>query len=220
MMPRSAAAARGHFRQLSPRGLARSLSVRVCSRIMDVEADVRACLAAGEPGRAATLVIERFEPAIRGYLRTLAGEDDAEDVLATWQEDVWRGLPGFRGECSLRAWVYRLAFHASARFRRDPYRRRATRLPSSAGSRLAASTAPSGMAPGSRRERLARLRGMLEPHDQTLLGLRIDKEFEWDEIVAVLSADGLAVSAPALRKRFERLKERLARLAREEGLID
>jgi RNA polymerase sigma-70 factor (ECF subfamily) len=187
---------------------------------MDVEAEVRTSLAAGETARATTLVVERFGPAVRGYLRTLAGDDDADDVFAMWGEDVWRGLPAFRGECSLRAWIYRLAFHASARFRRDPYRRRALRLPTSAGSRLAASEGASGLAPGSRRERLARLRAMLEPADQTVLGLRIDKEFEWDEIALVLSADGATVTAPALRKRFERLKERLATLAREEGLLD
>lgn len=28
-------------------------------------------------------------------------------------EDAWRGLPGFRFECSLRAWIFRLAWHAA-----------------------------------------------------------------------------------------------------------
>jgi RNA polymerase sigma-70 factor (ECF subfamily) len=189
---------------------------------VDLEAAVRACLASGDSERATTIVVERFGPAVRGYLRGLAGDDDAEDVFGMWQEDVWRGLPEFRGECSLRAWLYRLAFHASARFRRDPFRRRAGRLPSSAASRLPAPSESSGMAPGSRRDRLARLRAALAPADETLLALRIDREFEWDEIAAVLAADGVAVAAtaPALRKRFERLKDRLARLAREEGLLD
>jgi RNA polymerase sigma-70 factor (ECF subfamily) len=36
----------------------------------------------------------------------------------------------------------------------------------------------------------------------------------------VLAGDGEAVDEPALRKRFERLKDRLARMAREEGLLE
>ena len=42
----------------------------------------------------------------------------------------------------------------------------------------------------------------------------------WEEIAHVLSASGPPVSAAALRKRYERLKERLARRARDEGLVD
>ncbi len=186
----------------------------------DVEARVHACLSDGRPDLAATALIEGYGPAILGYLCTLCGDDDAQDVFSTFAEDAWRGLPGFRRECSLRAWSYRVAWHASARFHRDPYRRRAQHLPSSAASRLAASIAASGMAPGSRRDRLRQLREKLDPEDQTLLVLRIDRELEWEEIAAVLASGGPPVQAAALRKRFERLKDRLGEMAREAGLID
>ncbi len=187
---------------------------------MDAAALVQARLAAGDVVGAATALIEEFGPAILGYLCTLFGDDDAQDVFSTWAEDVWRGLPGFRGECSLRAWAYRVAWNAGHRFRRDPYRRRAERLPSSAASQLAASIAGSALAPGSRRDRLRRLREKLAPEDQTLLVLRVDRELEWGEIAAVLSADGAPLTSATLRKRFERLKDRLAELARSEGLVD
>jgi RNA polymerase sigma-70 factor (ECF subfamily) len=142
-------------------------------------------------------------------------------VFSTVAENVWRGLPGFRWECSVRAWAYRLAWHAASSYRRDPYRRRKARLPTTAASRLAATLNPdTALAPGGRHARLGKLRESLEPEERTLLVLRIDKELDWDEIAAVLSAEGKPISSVALRKRFERLKEKLARIARAEGLLD
>ena len=186
-----------------------------------VETRVRALLAAGQPDAAATAAIEGYGPAVFGYLRKIVDdEDDARDAYAQWAEDLWKGLPGFRGDASLRAWTYRLAWHAACRLHRDPFRARGVRLPTSAASRLAASVAESTVATGSRRAGLDRLRAQLPPEERTLLTLRLDRELEWDEVAEVLSAEGAPVTAPALRKRFERLKERLRELAREEGLLD
>jgi len=188
---------------------------------MDLEERVRALIAAGDLAGAATAVVQDQGSAVFGYLCSIVPEeDDAHDAFSMWAEDVWRGLPGFRWECSLRAWAYRLAWHAACRLRRDPYRARGKRLASSAASRLAASIAASTFATGSRREGLRRIRAKLPPDDQTLLILRIDRELEWDEVAAVLSREGEPVTAPALRKRFERLKDRIAELAREEGLLE
>ncbi len=187
---------------------------------MDVEGRVATHLETGNLSAAASAAIEGYGPSVYGYLCTLLDEDDARDVFSQFAEDLWRGLAGFRRECTLRAWAYKLAWHAAARFHRDPYRARGERFPSSAASRLAASVAASSMLPGGRRERLRKLRASLPPEDQTLLVLRIDKELEWEEIAAVLAATGEDVSSVALRKRFERLKDRLGRLARDEGLLD
>jgi RNA polymerase sigma-70 factor (ECF subfamily) len=41
----------------------------------------------------------------------------------------------------------------------------------------------------------------------------------WDEIAGVLSGQGKAVRPEALRKRYERLKDRLAEMARRRGLV-
>jgi RNA polymerase sigma-70 factor (ECF subfamily) len=188
---------------------------------MDIASQVEACLAAGDAGKAATVAIEGLGPSVLGYLYTVLGDaDDARDAFSMFAEDLWRGLPAFRRECSLRAWAFRLARHAAARLLREAWRRRAQPLPTSAASRLAASIAASGMAPGSRREALARIRAALDLDDQTLLVLRIDKELEWEEIAEVLATDGAPVTAAGLRKRFERLKDRMEKLAREEGLVD
>ena len=70
------------------------------------------------------------------------------------------------------------------------------------------------------------LREQLEPDDQMLLVLRVDRGMEFRDIAvalaeadAPLDAETLEREAARLRKRFERVKERLRELARSEGLI-
>lgn len=184
----------------------------------DLEARVRRLLRDAGPDAAATCVVEVLGPGVLGYLFSTLPEDDAYDVFSAFQEDIWRGLPGFRWECSLRCWAYRIARNAASRFARDAYRCRRQSLPSGLASCLAAPGASrSGL--GDRRQQLAILRDELPLEDRTLLALRVAGEMEWDEVCAVLASEGEEVSPAALRKRFERLKNRLARLARERGLI-
>jgi len=76
------------------------------------------------------------------------------------------------------------------------------------------------LGPSADEPRLRRLREMLPPDDHTLLVLRLDREMAWEEIATVLSGSGTPVTAAALRKRYERLKEKLARQARNEGLLE
>jgi RNA polymerase sigma-70 factor (ECF subfamily) len=186
---------------------------------MGLDAEIRALLERGEVDAAATRALESLGPGIFGYLTTLLEDDDARDAFSMFAEDLWKGLPGFRGDASLRSWAYRLAWHAAARFSREAWRRRRERLPSSAASRLAASVA-SRVSLDGRHERLRKLRASLTPEEQTLLVLRVDRELGWDEVAEVLSAEGSPVTSAALRKRFERLKERLGALARDHGLLD
>jgi RNA polymerase sigma-70 factor, ECF subfamily len=186
---------------------------------MGLDDQVAALLERGAVDEAASAALEALGPAVLGYLASLHPEDDARDVFSIFAEDLWRGLPAFRRESSLRTWAFRLAWHASARWRRDLWRKRGERLPTSAASRLAASIAVSRM-PGGRKDALRELRETLDPEERTLLVLRIDQELEWDEVAAVLSTDGAPVESATLRKRFERIKDRLARLAREQGLLE
>jgi RNA polymerase sigma-70 factor, ECF subfamily len=127
------------------------------------------------------------------------------------------GLPAFRFEAPLRAWAFRVAWRASARFRRDPWRARRQRLATSAASRIAISVTRAGLKDPD--DRLERLRRTLAPEDHTLLVLRLDREMTWDEIALVLSDDGRNATSAALRKRFERLKNTLGRRARRSGIL-
>jgi RNA polymerase sigma-70 factor (ECF subfamily) len=189
----------------------------VGSQLLDER--LRAHLARGELREAAVSLIRDQGPQILGYLEALVrSEGDAREVFAQFAEDLWRGLPGFRAEAPLRVWAWRLAWHAAARHLREPYRQRGRRLQTSEISGLAAGVR-SRSSRGSRLDALAALRAELQPEEQTLLVLRLDKELSWREIALVLAESGGAPAEPALRKRFERIKERLARRARERGLL-
>ncbi len=189
---------------------------------MSLEGKVREQLDRGDTRAAAAEALRALGPEILGYLESLLRDpDDGRDVFQQFAEDLWKGLAGWRGDSTLRAWSYRIAWHAAARFRRQPYRARRERLRTTMASRLAASIrSAESRLPGGRRDRLARLRESLAPEEQTLLVLRLDREMSWDEVAHVLSQEGEPVDAAAVRKRFERLRDRLARMAKEQGLVD
>jgi RNA polymerase sigma-70 factor, ECF subfamily len=56
--------------------------------------------------------------------------------------------------------------------------------------------------------------------DRSLLVLRVDQALSWNDIAEVLCAAGKPIEPGTLMKRFERLKERLARMAKDQGLVD
>ena len=77
---------------------------------MSLDEEVRALRDRGEAEAAATRAIKALGPEILGYLGALlhdAGE--ASEVFSQFAEDLWRGLPAFRFESSLRTWAYKLA---------------------------------------------------------------------------------------------------------------
>ncbi len=180
---------------------------------------VRALLASGQNDEAATLALATLGPQILGYLCAALGHDDGEDAFSLFAEHLWTRLGTWRGEGSLRAWSYRVAWNAARRLRRDPYRRRRRTLPTSAASRLAASIASaSGDLRGGRRDRLGRLRAFLSPAERSLLVLHVDRGLDWGEIATIV-AKGTPSDAARLRKRYQRLKTKLTTLAQRQGLL-
>lgn len=190
---------------------------------MSLEARVQALLAERQFGEAASATLRQLGPQVLSYLAgILRSEADAHEVFSQFAEDLWKGLPGFRGESSLRGWAYRIAWHASARYVRDPYRQRGRRLETTEASRIAEEVR-SALAPEQswRSQRVAQLRDALEPEEKALLILRVDRCLSWREVAVAMTEEGKdPPSEVALRKRFERLKEKLGRAAKEQGLID
>jgi RNA polymerase sigma-70 factor (ECF subfamily) len=186
-----------------------------------LEGDIRKALDSGDLEGATDLAVRGYGPQVLGYLRAiLRSEPDASEVFSIFCEFLWTGLPKFRGEASFLTWAYQLAWAAGRRFREDPFRLRASRLSTPAMNDLAAqvySTTASHLKPENK-DRLAVLRERLDPAEQTLLVLRLDRELSWSEIAQVFDEPGL--SEAALRKRFERLKERIKELAEADGLLD
>src|SRR5262245_12588532 len=96
-------------------------------------------LAAADLEAAATAMVRGYGPEILGYLISLARDEDrAHDVFSQCCEDLWRGLPGFRGDASARTWLYKLAWHAWLRHQRAAFHRRGRRLVSAEISQLVA----------------------------------------------------------------------------------
>ena len=77
----------------------------------------------------------------------------------------------------------------------------------------------SGEALEARAQLLEAVRAELPEQDRTLLALRLDRALGWRGIEAILQSAGEPASAAALRKRYERLRERLKELLEARGLL-
>jgi RNA polymerase sigma-70 factor (ECF subfamily) len=187
---------------------------------VSLEEQVKEALARGDVKQALTVALRALKGEILSYLESVLGDrDDAADVFQRFAEDLWAWLPQYRGG-SLRAAAYRIAWHAAARFRREAYRRRKERMRTTMASRIAASiTSPESRLASKPADKLERLRASLDPEERTLLILRLDRELSWNEVAEVLSSEGEPLDSAAARKRFERVKEKLAKLAKEQGLL-
>jgi RNA polymerase sigma-70 factor (ECF subfamily) len=194
----------------------------MCGVSADVERRVRELLAAGDVRGAATEAIRALAPDVLRFLRALLRDEaDAADAFSEFAEDLWTGLEAFRGEASLRTWALRLARNAALDLRGEAWRRRGRRFATGEASALAEDLRTKSFVRVERqRAALDRLREALSIQDRMLLVLRLDQGLSWKETAEVLAAEGEATDVNTVTKRFERLKDKLARMAREEGLIE
>jgi RNA polymerase sigma-70 factor (ECF subfamily) len=189
---------------------------------VELEPRIRERLDAGDSAGAATALIEGLGPAILRFLRSmLRVEADAADAVSQWSENVWTGLPSFRHEASLKTWTYRLAWNVAQNMRHEAWRRLGQRLETGQASALAQSIRTRSVVVAERqRQALDELRAGLSEEDRTLLVLRVDQELAWNEVAEVLATEGERIEPATLMKRYERIRGRLAELARARGLLD
>ena len=175
---------------------------------------------------AATHALRGYGPEVLGFLVGLeSSEQRGREVFSTFCEDLWRGLPGFGWDCSLRTWLYCVARHACFREKRAE-RRRPYGMPLSKAPAVAevAWQVRSGTHTFQRtevKERVRRLREALPDSDRMLLILRVDREMSWRDLARVVlggspSPVELEREAVRLRKRFQLVKERLRAGLREQ----
>ena len=188
-----------------------------------IEQQIASCLDRGDVKQAATEALRGYGPQILAYLAGVLRDDEAAaEVFSEFSEDLWRGIGAFRRESSFRTWAYRLAWNAARQLARDPFRKRGRRLMTSEWSAIAQEVRSSA---ATQRQfeiqgRLAKLRTALHPDEQSLLILRVDRELSWKEVAQVMSESETPLDEAALRKRFERLKARLHKMAKKEGLLE
>jgi RNA polymerase sigma-70 factor (ECF subfamily) len=191
---------------------------------MAEEEALRALWQAGDRAALVTRVMQVYGREILGYLiAALSGDGEAGDAFSQFTLNLWQASERFRGESSFRTWAYALARHAAGRVIRERGKRRgqvglssvpeldamAQRVRSETVEWLRSET----------RSRVQAIRETLDPDDQTLLILRVDRGFTWPEVARIM-ADGegdLGKKTVALRKRFERIKETLRRSSKDPG---
>ncbi len=188
-----------------------------------LEAPLRAAAETGNWERAVTDALRLYGTELLSFLQAVAKNDDlAADAFAELSEDLWRGLPSFRWQSSLRSWLYTLARNALNQLRRDPRRRAERNIPLSVAPEVedVLRTATREIQRTEVKDAFRELREQLDPEEHELLLLRLDRELSWKEIARIVGGDADVDSrAATLRKRFERAKERLKKLALDRGLI-
>jgi len=179
----------------------------------ELEVTIRKQFEAGDLHAAATLAINGYGREVCGYLAAvLADEEQARDVFAETAAELWRDLSRFRWQASLRTWIYTLARHRLAAHLSRHGRQRTVPLSEAADGVARPHTTTVPWKRTAVKDTVSRLRSSLSADDQTLLILRVDRAMSWREIADVIGD----AHEPALRKRYERIKNRLRDLASAE----
>jgi RNA polymerase sigma-70 factor (ECF subfamily) len=175
---------------------------------------------ADAPGPTVEQLLRDHGSEIYGWLAaTLSSDTDADDAFSLFSEDLWKSLARYRRQCSPRTWCYMLARAAASRLHEARRARQALPISEAPVAALVAhirETTRLHLQTGIK-ERVRSARAQLEPEDQTLLILRVDRDLGWRDIAYImLGPDArdaeLARHAAVLRKRFERAKLRLRTL--------
>ncbi len=180
-----------------------------------------AALASGDEAGAAEAALRDHGPAVLRYLRSLLRDaDDSDDAFSMFSEQVWKRIGTFRGQGGFEVWLFRIAFREALRLREEGWGRKRRALPTTEAGRIAAEVRRTASISRDRRlDALERLRSALSLEDQHLLVLRVDHGLAFRDIAGTLG-DGEPLDEATVRKRFERAKARLAKLAKAEGLIE
>jgi RNA polymerase sigma-70 factor, ECF subfamily len=185
-----------------------------------IESEIHALATAERFGDAVTVGIRGYGEELLGYLHALARDvDDAHDLFSELCQRMWQRLPQFRWQSSFRTWAYAVARNLAIDAGRTKGRRRARQVRLAdvpdveAIAEAMRSTTQMHMRSEAKRM-LDRVRDTLDPDDRTLLVLSLDRRMTWREIAEVMTGgeappDDVRRVAARLRKRFERLKERL-----------
>ena len=186
-----------------------------------MEAEIRRLAEAERWEEAATCALKGYGAELLGFLHAVVEDPGgADEVFSLACEKAWTGLPGFRFESTFRTWLYGVARNlAFDRFRaQQRHLARFEGLEDNSRAGRIAAHVRSTTAVHLRTEtksQLQRIRDGLPPEDRMLLVLRLDREMAWTEVARVLgddaaSAEEVAREASRLRKRYERVKAKLA----------
>lgn len=169
---------------------------------------------AGDRDAFATLV-ERHQASVYRFARTIVPRPaDAEDVLQQTFLAAWRAAPGFRGDASVRTWLFTIARNAALAMRAHDARWTGSETPVEELGLAAGwgSDDPESVAVAAeRRAALAAAFEALDPAERQVLTLRDLEGLSGDETAALLG-----LTLPAMKSRLHRARLALAARVRQE----
>ena len=193
-------------------------------KLEETEARIRAACARGDNRSGAAILVAEYGPRLRGFLSTMLGDrSKGDEAYSMFMGDVVEGLTDFRWESKARSFAYVLARNAAFRLLRAE--RRYQEFPENLWDELAAPV-QTGTAPYLKTDFKTRARELLErlcPDDRALVMMHVSEGMTFKQIAkAEARASGVQKSDEAilrrtacLRKRFERVKDRLNDWRRE-----
>jgi len=159
------------------------------------------------------VLMKRHAGAVRRQVSAMLGNSqDKDDVIQEAMIKAWRRLSSFRGECSFRTWMTRVAINEALM----SHRKRHSRPSGDVDPDTLKSTAESPFQAVARQENASRLRNAaarLPAQYRSVLFLRHIEELNLRE-----TADSLGLSLPAVKSRLFRARIRLSAALRAEQL--
>ncbi len=169
---------------------------------VDPETQVRERLAAGDERAALTLLMETFGRELYRYCRSLLADAElASEVHQTVFVQAWEGLAGFRGEASLKTWLFGIARHRCLDAAKVSKRRERRFLLTDAlpETPVAGPDAAERLSSRARRQALATCLDELAPHVKDAVLLRYQQELSYVEMSELTREQ-----APTLQARVAR----------------
>lgn len=185
----------------------------------DIDSAVREALDEGDPRRATEIALEAYGTELYNYIRrTVRTEPVADDAFQDFALDLLDGWDQFDWKSSVKTWAYSVARNATHRRLRkeNPGERR--RLHTDEQKELAAEwtrTTTRNWEKSEAKQWLWETVEEFDPEDRELLVLRLGNQMEWSEVARViegdedLDGDELRRASARLRKRYQRLKDKL-----------
>ena len=158
---------------------------------------------------------------LHGFLRD---SDAAEEVFAQMSLRLCEEVPRFRGECTGKVWFFYKARYAALDWVRSPRRRRERRLETREMSRVHAmveqvrtNTRP--FMKTEVKDKFELLRAQLDAEERMLLVLYKYQEKSSQEVAEAMSSPEEVWTPAKVRKRWQRLKSKIAKMAKQQGLF-
>ncbi|MDE6548688.1 MAG: sigma-70 family RNA polymerase sigma factor [Muribaculaceae bacterium] len=124
---------------------------------------------------------------------------EADDLFQEVLISLWQGKDSFRGDSSLRSWVYRVSMNTCISYKR---KKRVKTIPLEFSADSIATDSPGNKQARMLHERISRL----EPFDRAIVLLWLE-DMSYDEIAAIVG-----ITAKAVGVRLVRIKEKLKSL--------